>query len=82
MIWHKRALPIYWRFLTHTGSSNLATQQALLRPVLRLLKGYEIVIVGDREFRTSDYHYQEQGVQQLILNKPVNKLISFRRLMG
>ncbi len=30
----------------------------------------------------SDYHYQEQGVQQLILNKPVNKLISFRRSMG
>lgn len=28
------------------------------------------------------YHYQEQGVQQLILNKSVNKPISFRRLMG
>ena len=57
VIWHKRALPIYWRFLTHTGSSNLATQQALLRPVLRLLKGYEIVIVGDREFRSVELAY-------------------------
>jgi hypothetical protein len=24
-----------------------------------------------------DYHYQEQGIQQLIVNKPVNKLIFF-----
>jgi hypothetical protein len=29
-----------------------------------------------------DYHYQEQKVQQLILNKPVNKLIFFSRSMG
>jgi hypothetical protein len=57
VIWHKRAWPIYWQFLSHTGSSNLATQQALLRPVLRLLKGYEIVIVGDREFRSVELAY-------------------------
>jgi hypothetical protein len=41
VIWDKRAWPIYWQFLSHTGSSNLAQQQALLRPVLRLLKGYD-----------------------------------------
>jgi hypothetical protein len=121
VIWDKRAWPIYWQFLSHTGSSNLAQQQALLRPVLRLLKGYELVVVGDREFRSVelaywlkqkkvyfalrqifwsvkksiwegevylalpplaiDYHSQEQRVQQSILNKPVNKPISFRRLM-
>jgi hypothetical protein len=57
VIWDKRALPIYWQFLSHNGSSNLATQQALLRPVLRLLKGYEIVIVGDREFRSVELAY-------------------------
>lgn len=41
VIWDKRAWPIYWQFLEHTGSSNLAQQQALLRPLFRLLKSYE-----------------------------------------
>ena len=57
VIWDKRAWPIYWQFLEHQGSSNLAQQQALLRPVLRLLKGYEIVVVGDREFRSVELAY-------------------------
>jgi len=39
--------------MEHTGSSNLATQQA----VLRLLKGYEIIVVGDREFRSVELAY-------------------------
>jgi hypothetical protein len=52
VIWNKRAWPIYWQFLEHKGSSNLAQQQALLRPVFRLLKSYEIVVIGDREFRS------------------------------
>lgn len=52
VIWQKRALPIYWQFLEKRGSSNLAEQIAVLRPVIRLLKRYEIVIVGDREFRS------------------------------
>lgn len=47
VIWEKRAMPIYWQFLDKQGSSNLAEQQALLRPVLRLLRGYEIVVIGD-----------------------------------
>jgi hypothetical protein len=57
IIWDKRAWPIYWQFLSHQGSSNLATQQAMLRPVLRLMKGYEIVVVGDREFRSVELAY-------------------------
>jgi hypothetical protein len=57
VIWDKRAWPIYWQCLSHNGSSNLATQQALLRPVLRLLKNYEIVVVGDREFRSVELAY-------------------------
>jgi hypothetical protein len=57
VIWDKRAWPLYWQFLSHTGSSDLAQQQALLRPVLRLLKGYEIVVVGDREFRSVELAY-------------------------
>jgi hypothetical protein len=57
VIWDKRAWPIYWQFMEHSGSSNLAQQQALLRPVLRLLKTYEIVVVGDREFRSVERRY-------------------------
>ncbi len=61
VIWDKRAWPIYWQFLSHTGSSNLAQQQALLRPVLRLLKNYEIFVVGDREFRSVELaHWLKQ----------------------
>lgn len=57
VIWNKRAWPIYWQFLEHRGSSNLAKQKALLRPVLRLLKGYKIVVIGDREFRSIELAY-------------------------
>ncbi len=57
VIWKKRAWPIYWQFLEHKGSSNLAQQQALLRPVFRLLKSYEIVVIGDREFRSVELAY-------------------------
>lgn len=48
----RRAIPVYWQFLEKRGASNLAEQQALLRPVLKLLKNYELVILGDREFHS------------------------------
>lgn len=51
VIWEKRAWPIYWQFLPKKGSSNLAQQKAVLRPALRLLKHYQIVVVGDRELQ-------------------------------
>ncbi|WP_287244748.1 hypothetical protein [Okeania sp. SIO1H5] len=53
-IYKKRALPIYWQVLEKKGSSNLAEQKALIRPVLRLLKKYELVVIGDREFHGVD----------------------------
>jgi hypothetical protein len=52
VIWSKRAIPIYWKLLDKRGSSNLREQKALLCPVLRLLKGYKVVVLGDREFRS------------------------------
>ena len=52
IIMGKRALPIYWNFLEKEGASNLAEQKALLRPVIKLLREYEIVILGDREFHS------------------------------
>ncbi len=52
VIYSKRAWPIYWNFLDKRGSSNLAEQQALLRPAIRMLKGYDYVVLGDREFHS------------------------------
>ena len=52
IIWRKRALPIYWNILNKKGSSNLNEQKSLLRPVFRLLKDYQIILLGDREFRS------------------------------
>ena len=48
----KRALPIFWDFLNKRGASNCDEQKAILRPVLKLLKDYELVILGDREFHS------------------------------
>jgi hypothetical protein len=52
VIMEKRAIPIYWQFLAKKGASKLAEQQALIRPVLRLLKSYELLLLGDREFHS------------------------------
>lgn len=52
VVYQKRAFPIYWCLLEKEGSSNLAEQQKVLRPVIRLLKKYELVVVGDREFHS------------------------------
>ena len=51
-IYKKRALPIFWVLLEKDGSSNLAEQQKVLRPVIRLLKKYKLVVIGDREFHS------------------------------
>ncbi len=50
LIWDKRAIPLYWQLLDKRGSSNLEEQQALITPMLELLKDYEIILLGDREF--------------------------------
>ena len=53
VIWKKRALPVYWLLLSKKGSSNFYEQMATIRPVLRLLKEYELVVIGDREYRST-----------------------------
>lgn len=53
IVWKKRALPMYWILLNKQGSSNFSEQVAVIKPVLRLLKSYKIVIIGDREFRST-----------------------------
>jgi hypothetical protein len=51
-IHQKRALPIYWQFLSKKGASNFREQKALLKPILKLLRGYRLIILGDREFHS------------------------------
>jgi hypothetical protein len=53
VIWKKRALPIYWLLLPKKGSSNFYEQVATIRPVLKLLKEYKLVVIGDREYRST-----------------------------
>ncbi|WP_199321132.1 hypothetical protein [Microcoleus sp. FACHB-831] len=48
----KRAFPIFWTLLDKKGACNLAEQKQVLRPVIRLLNKYQLVIVGDREFHS------------------------------
>ena len=52
LAWKKRAIPLYWKILTHKGASNLSEQKAVIRPVIRLLKGQKIIITADREFHS------------------------------
>ncbi len=70
-IYQKRALPIFWVLLEKDGSSNLAEQQKVLRPVIRLLKKYKLVIVGDREFHSIELAswLQEQNVSFVLRQK-------------
>jgi hypothetical protein len=52
VIYKKRAWPIYWCLLEKDSCSNLTQQQKVLRPVIRLLKNYKLVIIGDRKFHS------------------------------
>ncbi len=52
VIYQKRGWPIYWCLLEKDGSSNLEEQQKVLRPVIRLLKKYKLIVIGDREFHS------------------------------
>jgi hypothetical protein len=52
LIERKRAIPVYWLLLSKRGCSNLNEQKKLIRPLLRLFKGYRILVLGDREFHS------------------------------
>lgn len=46
LIEDKRAIPIFLQSLPNRGCSNLGEQTALIRPLLRLFKGYRILVLG------------------------------------
>jgi hypothetical protein len=48
----KRAFPLFWTLFDKKGASNLAEQQQVLRPVIRLLKRYKLIFIGEREFHS------------------------------
>ena len=50
LAWKKRAIRLYWKFLTHKGAKNLTEQKAVIPPIIRLLKGHKIILTADREF--------------------------------
>lgn len=50
MVYDNRAIPIYFTLLPKKGNSNLEQQKQVLEPALKLLKDYQIVVLGDREF--------------------------------
>ena len=52
LAWKERAIPLYWKILTHKGASNLTEQKAVILPVIRLLKCQKIMITADREFHS------------------------------
>ncbi|WP_199197561.1 IS4 family transposase [Chroococcidiopsis sp. CCALA 051] len=60
-IYQKRALPVFWVLLEKDSSSNLREQQKVLRPAIRLLRKYKLVIIGDREFHSVELASWLQG---------------------
>lgn len=52
IVWGKHALPIYWEILAKQGSSNLHSQQRVLRVAIKLLKSYRVLVLADREFHS------------------------------
>ncbi len=60
----KRALPISWKILSDKGASNLKEQQAVIHPVLRLVKISQIILIGDREFHSIHLSYWLKNYRQ------------------
>ena len=70
-IYQKRAFPIFWILLSKKGASDFREQQTILRPVIKLFKSHQIIIVGDREFHSIDLAQwiDHQGVKFVLRQK-------------
>ncbi len=76
LIKDKRAIPLFWFLLDKKGNSNFSEQKRLLKAVARLLKGYKIIVLGDREFGNvvlADW-LERKGFQYVLRSKD-NKYI-------
>ena len=47
LAWKKRAIPLYWKILTHKGASNLTEQKAVIRPVIAHIPHFPHVVQKD-----------------------------------
>ena len=43
----KRAIPLYWKILTHKGASNLTEQKAVICPVITHIRNFRHVVQKD-----------------------------------
>jgi len=70
-IYQKRAFPIFWIFLSKKGASDFREQQIVLRPVIKLFKSHQIIIIGDREFNSVELAQwiDTQGVKFVLRQK-------------
>jgi hypothetical protein len=70
-IYQKRGLPIFWILLSKKGASDLREQQIVLRPIIKLFKTHQIIIVGDREFHSVELAQwiDRQGVKFVLRQK-------------
>lgn len=50
VIWHQRAIPVYFKLLPKLGNSNLEEQKAIFSKVMPIFKDYNVCVLGDREF--------------------------------
>jgi hypothetical protein len=76
MICGRRALPIYWVLLDKKGSRDFGEQKKFLKPVLRLLKPYPLVVMGDRVWNVNypaknDHYVGELDSRQLERDRAV-----------
>ena len=71
LIKNKRAIPLYWMLLDKKGNSHIQEQIRLLKSVFRLLKGYQIIVIGDREFGNINLAnwLSKQGCQYVLRTK-------------
>ncbi|MEH2254062.1 hypothetical protein [Nostoc sp.] len=77
---------MYWLLLPKRGCSNLGEHKKLIRPLLPLFKGYQMLVLGDREFHSIKLanwlHSKEIGfvlrrILALIFNKKINQINSY-----
>ena len=75
----KRAFPIFWTLLDKHGASKKVQQQQVLRPVIRMLKRYKLVMVGSREFHSIELARLHSQHLSFVLRQKCNTIFREKR---
>ena len=67
----------YRRRVAVTGSSNFYEQVATIRPVLKLLKDYKLVVIGDREYRSTAFAAPKSSIYVIKKNSYLAMMLCF-----